>query len=129
MCGCVCGGPAVLPRSFNLFFNTEVTEVTVDAGGHHATTTTRVLNSSPYIRPHPCTGKYWEGRKNPGGIKCASPHLRMSMLQPAIFSRGAVDKMAGNILLRNALADQCTVFGITHDYALGEQGSQTIYIV
>ena len=46
----------------------------------------------------------------------------MSMLQPAIFSRGAVDKMAGNILLRNALADQCTVFGITHDYALGEQG-------
>ena len=27
--------------------------------------------------------------------------------------------MAGNILLRNALADQCTAFGITHDYALG----------
>ena len=31
-------------------------------------------------------GKYWEGRKNPGGINCKSRHLRTSMLQPAIFS-------------------------------------------
>ena len=62
------------------------------------------------------------GRKWPtapkGGITCRNNHLRVSMLQPSIFSKAAVDMLAPNIVDRSALVRQCGAFGITHDVSL-----------
>jgi hypothetical protein len=43
-------------------------------------------------------GRLHEGSQATAGFTCANPNLRVGMLQPAIFSRAAVDLLAPAIV-------------------------------